>query len=198
MSLQTLYQIYNNEDDAFQNLFDIRFEENLDFDSEGFFQRAGFKSLEYGKVLLRVNSFEIPSVELNTYEIHHKTAKISRPNAKVEMPTEFSFNVRVDRNYGIYTDFCKWRNLIGNIQTGLRHDLHKNLADIVVNACQVTGEANEEVQGTGQWRFKGCYVLSVGGVSLDASSGDPIEVEVKFGFLGYDDWFSDETPERST
>ena len=38
-----------------------------------------------------------------------------------------------------------------------------------------------------RWRFIGCFVQKLGGISFDVATGDPITCDVTMGFAGLDD-----------
>jgi len=166
--------VYNMGDDAFSNLFDISLE-----------------PISYipdvGSTLLRVQNFTIPGTGTDTYEVHHKTQRITKPSGKQNDPKEFSFDIRVDRNWVVYRGLILWKNAVSNQVSGAvgaDNPLSNNRANISVWAVTPTGIP---IPGLGSWTFKGCFPQNVGDVSFDYTSGDPITVNVTMGFLVMDD-----------
>jgi len=167
-------KIYQMGDDALSNLFDVSIEPIAFID-------------DITSTLLRIQNFTVPATGTSTYEVHHKTQKITKPSGKIEAPNEFSFDLRVDRNWLVYKGLVAWKNKVANSYTGViapDNVLSNNRVNMTVWA--VTPE-NIPIPGFGSWNFKGCFPMTVGDISFDYSSGDPIIVNVTFGFLALDD-----------
>jgi len=167
-------KIFAMGDDALANLFDISLAPIPFID-------------DLTSTIVRVQNFTIPATGAGTYEVHHKTQKITKPSGKIEAPNEFNFDIRVDRNWLVYKGLILWKNAVANSYTGVigpDNLLSNNRVNIT--AWAVTPE-NLPIPSFGNWNFKGCFPMTVGDVGFDYSSGDPIIVNVTFGFLAMDD-----------
>lgn len=171
MSIAT---IQNLGDDALTNLFDMEigtvpFLPNLQ------------------STVLRVQNISIPETGANTYEVHYKTQVFTKPAGKVNAPNEFSFEFRVDRNWLIYKGFVAWKNAVANTYSGeIGSDGPNSDIRVPISVWAVGGDGLRP-SGVGVWRFEGCYPTSVGEVSFDYTSGDPITVSVTMNYLRLND-----------
>jgi len=166
--------IYNMGDDAFANLFNISIPPIAFID-------------QLTATIIRVQNFTIPASGANTYEVHYKTHKITKPGGKVDVPNEFTFDIRVDRYWLVYKGFVAWKNAVANTNTGsIGNDniLDNNRVPITVWAVDASGDP---IPNVGSWTFKGCFCQNVGDVGFDYTSGDPITVTITMGFLTMDD-----------
>jgi hypothetical protein len=167
-------RIYALGDDAFTNLFEM-----------SFVPIPVLSELE--NMLLRVQNVTIPGVTTGEYEVHYKTQRVTKPNGKLEDPKEFTFDVRVDRNYLVYKMFVTWRNSIQNIASGsVGTDTlaSNNRTDVTVWAVDPSGVP---IPNFGSWTFKGAWCKGVGDVSFDYTSGDPITTTITMGYMNMDD-----------
>ena len=131
---------------------------------------------------LRTNTINIPSQERGEYTYDYKTRTVLKPNGKVTTPTEFDFEFRTDKNYVYYKLFSAWQNLIANDSGASRDALPGGISPIRTTMTVKTIDANG--LPTGQvWEFQGCWCKSLGSITLDNQSGDPIQCSVTFGFL---------------
>lgn len=171
-----ILDVYSMGDDAFQNLFDLQF---------GSVAIPGLTDLN--TLALRVQNLTIPSSSAGEYEVHYKTQRITKPNGKIESPQEFSFDIRVDRNFLVYKAFLIWKNRVANGYTGeIGEDnlLVNNRVDITVRPVSPN---NNPLPGINQWTFVGCYVHTLGDIPFDYTAGEPLIVNVTMKCLGLDD-----------
>ena len=167
-------RIYNMGDDALTNLFNIVIE-----------PISHLNDIE--ATIVRIQGFSIPETGAGVYEVHLGTQKITKPSGKVEAVNEFSFDFRVDRNWFIYKGFVNWKNAVINPYTGVigTDDVILNNRTSVV-IYPVT-PSSDKIENFNPWRFKGCFVQTVGEIPFDITSGDPIICSITMGFLGIDD-----------
>jgi hypothetical protein len=171
MSVETLYQM---GDDALANLFDISIDPIAYIDN-------------VSSVLVRVQNLTIPASGANTYEVNYKTLTITKPGGKVDKPSEFSFDIRVDRNWAVYKGFVAWKNAIANSDTGNIGDDspgNNNRINITAWAVQPNGDP---IPNFGSWYFKGAWPSNIGDVGFDYASGDPLTVTITMNCLTVDD-----------
>ncbi len=170
----SISNIYRAGDDALANLFDMSIG-TIPFITS------------FADLTVRIQNFTIPTTGVSTYEVNYKTQKLTKPGGKIEAPNEFSFDIRVDRNWLVYKGLIAWKNAVANSYTGdIGPDnlLSNNRVPITVWA--ITPE-NLAIPSFGKWTFKGCFPVSIGDIGFDYSSGDPITVSVTMGFLALDD-----------
>lgn len=168
-------RIYQMGDDALANLFEMAIDP------------IPYLSDVLDMTLVRVQNVTIPASGANTYEVNYKGISITKPGGIVDKPSEFTFDLRVDRNWTIYRGLLQWKNAIADSYSGIigpDGPTNNNRANVTIWAIQPNGEAIPEF---GEWRFKGCFVQNVGDIGFDYSSGDPITVTVTMGTLGLDD-----------
>jgi len=166
-------KIYNAGDDALSNLF------NMSIDPIPY--------IDIEPTLVRVQSVTIPATGVETYEVPYKGVSIVKPGGKVDVPKEFSFDLRVDRNWWIYKGLVAWKNAVGDSASGVigpDGPANNNRANITVWAVTPNDDA---IPDFGAWRFKGCFVQNVGDIGFDYSSGDPIVVTITMSYLTLDD-----------
>lgn len=133
---------------------------------------------------MRILTTEIPEKTMGTYEITKRGKKMQRPNGISEQSHEVPFSFRADKYWTCYNALTNWHNFIQNSQTmamasdsgplGLggeseyRHD---------IEVWSLSGLDDSAVPNN-IWILKGAYPLTIGGVSFDEESGDPIVVDV--------------------
>jgi len=168
--------IANLGDDALQNLFDMilpPFPGVIDPVSTNF----------------RIQNFSIPATGVETYEIHWKTQKMTKPSGKVTMANTFNFDFRVDKNWNIYNGFKNWKNIIADTRLGtMAPDNIGGVSAIRVPVTVISSDANGIPTG-GKWVFEGVFIKELGEVSFDYTTGDPIKVNVIMEFMVLDDTF---------
>lgn len=166
-------KIYNAGDDALANLF------NMAIDPIPF--------IDLEPTIVRVQNVTIPSTGATTYEVSYKGHTITKPGGKVEVPNEFTFDIRIDRNYYIYKGLVAWKNAVADSASGIiGPDGPANNNRVNITVWGVDPD-DDPLPDFGEWKFKGCFVQNIGDVGLDYTSGDPIVVTVTMGFLTLDD-----------
>lgn len=170
----TVEKLYSLGDDALANLFEISIGPNPFLD-------------DVDATIARIQNFDTPSSGANKYENHYKSVSIEKVSGKPSITKEFSFTIRVDRNYTIYKGLVAWKNYIVNTKTGVAApDTPQNNQRAPVDVWPLTPEG-DKVSGVGKWHFEGAMVTSVDSLSFDYTSGDPLTVSVTFSFLNMDD-----------
>ncbi len=165
-------QLYAQGDDALQNQFEMSISPISLFNTQD-------------PLRFRVTTLDIPEFTVGTYTVPYKTQQIEKPSGKIETPTEFTFNFRVDKYWTVYSALMIWKNYIADENTGaMAEDVgalsgtSDNRTDIIVK----TIDSNDVVTSTG-WTFYKAWPKGIGGVSFDQNSGDPIEVTITMSFL---------------
>lgn len=172
--MSAIEKLYGLGDDALANLFEISIGPN-DFIGD---QEA---------TVARVQNFDIPSSGAAKYENHYKNVSIEKVSGKPEITKEFSFTLRVDRNYLIYKGLVAWKNYVINTKTGIAApDTPSDNPRATIDVWPVTPEG-DKIPGFGAWKFEGAMVTTVDTLSFDYTSGDPLTVSVTFSFLAMDD-----------
>lgn len=133
---------------------------------------------------LRTKTISIPSQERGEYTYDYKTRTITKPNGKVTTSNEFTFEFRADKNYIFYKFFSAWLALIGS-DSGASRDFVSGGSPIRTDMTVKTLDANGDLTGQA-WNFTGCWIKSLGDISLDAESGDPVSISVTMVFLNMD------------
>lgn len=169
--------VFNLGEDAFANLFEISFTP-----PNGIVNQVGAGEMQ----IARIKGFEIPDTGVETYEVNYKTQSFTRVTAKVDAPNEFTFDIRIDRNYLMYKTFVNWKNSVINTETGqmgedtsLDSGLRTTVSVWPVQANN-TGQKNSDAM---QWKFIGCICTNVSGISFDHDSGDPLEATITMNFV---------------
>jgi len=168
----SIEQLYDLGDDALQNLFEMTI--------------APTQYLsELAPTLLRVQNLTIPASGANKYEVHYKTVMIEKIGGKPDSPKEFTFDIRIDRNYLVYKGLVAWKNAVSNTKTGVMMPDTGGLR-VPITVYPVTPEG-DKITGFGEWLFEGCCPTNISDIGYDYSSGDPITVTVTMSFLAMND-----------
>lgn len=132
---------------------------------------------------IRVASFDIPEIVIGTYERHYKTQKFEKPSGKIETANEISFNFDMDKSFTIYNGFRNWINIVGDSKTGIMtSDYVAGVASFRVPIVVFSVDSAGDRTG-GEWTFEGAFIKSLGTVSYDKTSGDPIECSAILSFI---------------
>ena len=172
--------VYNLGLDALSNLFYVSLEDNDDgviADLKTELEISDYSVAD--GVKFRVQDFEIPSIGVNVYEVNWGSQSFERPGGKVEMPKEFTLNVRLDREYALYKFFRKWKNKIANDYSGIIGSNSNYTAKIVVYPA----DSNNESTNDDGWSFEKVWPKNIGSISYDYGNGDPIILSVTMGML---------------
>ncbi len=163
-------------DDALKNLFDMilpPFPGAIDPVSTNF----------------RIQNFSIPATGVETYEIHWKTQKMTKPSGKIVMENNFNFEFRVDKYWAIYNGLKNWKNIIADTRLGtMSPDSLKGASLIRVPVTVISTDANGLPTG-GKWVFEGAFISQLGEVAFDYTTGDPITVSATMNFMVMQDTF---------
>jgi len=173
----SIEHVFNLGDDALQNLFDVIIPP---------FPGA----LDPVSVNFRVQNFTIPETGVETYEIHYKTQKATKPSGKIAMPNEFSFEFRADKYWLIYNGFKNWKNIIAHTKTGaMAEDVKMGQTSSIRRPVTVISTDANGIPTGGRWVFEGAFIQSLGEVGFDYTAGEPLTISVTMGFLVLDDTF---------
>jgi hypothetical protein len=169
--IEKLYQL---GDDALANLWEMTIGPNPFLD-------------DVESTVARIQNFDIPASGANKYENHYKTQFIEKVSGKPNITKEFSFTLRVDRNYSIYKGLVAWKNYVINTKTGVAApDTPQDNPRTTFDVWPITPEG-DKIPQFGTFHFEGGMVTNVDTLSFDYTSGDPLTVSVTVSFLNYDD-----------
>jgi len=160
--------IYTLADDALQNLFEASFT-----DDGNVSEFAG--DIDLINMKLRVTEFTKPDAGFDTYEVHYKTLKIVKPSGKTAFANEFSFTMRIDRDYAWYKFFENWNRAILSTKTG----------ELALDSDESNYRANIKISpdglGSEGWEFYQCFPKTIPSISFTQDSGEPVTCEITFG-----------------
>jgi len=161
-------------DDALQNEWEVII---TDFP---FLKDSGIDAVSLS---LRVVSVSIPEQSISEYDVNYKSRKITKFGGKITTPNEFSFTLRVDKNWKAYNALKKWHNFMANNDSGtLSSDYQLGVStyrrDIVVRTIDTSDTATG-----GYWKFVACAPKMVPSVDLNYDSGDAIIVTINMNFI---------------
>lgn len=168
--------IYTLADDALQNFYDLSFSR--------FPVSTSLTGATSGDTLnLRVTEFQKPETGVDTYEVHYKTLKIVKPMSKTTFSNEFSFTMRIDRNYAWYKLFEDWNKAILSTENGsIGSDTgeENGSTNLRANVTVTTLSSATGATSNGIWVFHGCFPKTVPSISFSQEAGDPVTCEITF------------------
>lgn len=136
----------------------------------------------------RIQNFMIPGVNLESYEVHYKSRRILMPTGKVERSNEFTFQLRVDKQFYFHALLQNWVNNVNN--SGLYMDM-KNystvLGDIIVKRVNRNMDMAEDTEHNAGWKLNRVWIKSISDLELDWSNGEPLLCEVTGAYGWIDD-----------
>lgn len=189
MSIQSTYRM---GEDALQNLFEITF-------SLAGVPVPGLPDAGLAWAL-RAQNFNVPTSGVQTYEVHYKTHVVERISGKGETPKEFSFDIRIDRFWGVYKLLTLWKNAaFGTWDNEMGTDYlsasspESYRAPLTVKPVGADGKilSTQQLGGLATaWQFEGCYVKTLGEIPFDYTAGEPLVINVTFGCLGMKDFLA--------
>jgi hypothetical protein len=131
----------------------------------------------------RVTNISIPERSINTYEVHYKTQKFTKPSGKDASANEFTFEFRVDKFWNTYKGFSDWHRAIIDPVTGIQTpDFANGVSGIRVPITVQTIDSNDVPTSTG-WVFDGCFPSTIPGVDFAMDNGDPIVVSITMQYI---------------
>lgn len=167
-------RLYNLGDDALANLFEIVIGPTPFID-------------DTDSTVARIQNFDIPASGATKYENHYKNVSIEKVSGKPEITKEFSFTLRVDRDYTIYKGLVAWKNYVINTKTGISApDTPGDNPRTTFDVWPITPDG-DKIPNFGAWHFEGGMVTNVDSLSFDYTIGDPLTVSVTISFLTMDD-----------
>ena len=133
----------------------------------------------------RITNVTVPDQVINTYEVHWKSQKATKPSGKDGTSNQFTFDLRVDKFYLIYKQFVDWHRLIIDPVSGAQSpDFANGVSPLRVPMSVLTIDSTDTVTSTG-WAFDGCFPSTVPGHSFDMTSGDPLTVSITMDFITF-------------
>lgn len=127
----------------------------------------------------RIQNFTIPGVALESYEVHYKSRRILMPTGKVERSNEFTFQLRIDKQYYFHALLQAWVNSTNKSGyfMGMQPYLEV-LGDIEVRRVERDMDcANDKAHNYG-WKLNNVWIKSMSDLEFDWSNGEPLLCEV--------------------
>lgn len=169
-------QLYNVGEDTFKNYFKLQIVSP---------EKISAKWEE--EFSIRVNDVAVPAQTSQLYEVPFLTHKILKKKSTITNPSEFTFNIRVDKEWKVYQAFLEWKKNTENNTTGkLGEDTATTnfRTDILITPIQKSVTSGID-QNAGSFTFKQCLIKEVGGVGFDYASNDPVSVQITILFLDF-------------
>ena len=172
----TIETMYSAGLDALANLFEVLMTTEK--------VSAFFTTDTEPELTFRIQDFEVPASEAGTYSVHYGPWEFDKPNGKVNPNRTITLNVRIDKNFELYQSFTNWKNAIQNEYTGVLNNVNNYTETLQVFPIRATGTDTYVAETVGQGAvFERCWVSSVGAISFDQSSGEPLIVPITFNYL---------------
>ena len=147
-----------------------------------------FLGTNVAELNMRVKNVEIPQYEINEYEITKRGKKANRPNGIDENDYHVSFTFRADKYWRCYSTLLSWMMYVKNNKTmAMGSD-----AGVEGSGGASTYRSDFEIWSLTNlesgvpnaiWQCVGGYPQSIGSVSFDEETGEPIEVDVTFSCI---------------
>ncbi len=162
------YNIFQAGEDAFKNLFVVSIE-NPNLFNEVFQKR--------GSVIIRATSFNIPSKEIDKYEIWTPYGKFYR-SSKTDVSEKYtSFSFRIDKNWVSYNQLLTYFEYFSN-KTNLDDSTTSNGRFIISVHALPDGDENKFSRLS--WIFNDCFIYSLSEIDLSYSVNEPVEITIGF------------------
>jgi hypothetical protein len=192
-----MLDVYASGGDAVKNMYGIEFhglpQGVGDTESLG----DGYTGIRDGKPCYRARTVQIPKIGLTTYDVDVRTAKIKMPGGKLEMDTQFTTELRIDRYWQVYKDLVVWRNKLASPDGRIGDDVwiapndsrNTRAEKALIKAYMLGTGSTASLVGTDNippkhvWEFLRVLPLTVPNVDFDFSSGENITISVEFGFI---------------
>ena len=136
------------------------------------------------EINMRVLTVDLPSYEIETYEINKRGRKMTRPTGTMSFTPEISFTFRADKYWRCYNSLMTWMQLIQDNQTmamasdsGFEGIGGASTYRTDVEVWSLTN-LTETAKPNNIWVGQGAYPTSIDAVSFEESSGEPIELSV--------------------
>jgi len=143
-----------------------------------------FSGVKEATVTGRIQNVTIPAIQQTPYSIHHKTGEVTRASGKHGTAKEFTFDIRIDRDFELYGMMYAW----GDLPNGVGNDMYFN------DPKKYTGQfavyrVNKDLEVMNgkkdfnkSWTFHNAWVSNVGELPLDYTNGEPITLTVTVQF----------------
>lgn len=190
--------LIENSADAQSNLYILEFSANAEQKGE-----EGINSIT-SDLQLRTKSFDWTPPSQDQYEVKFLTAKINRPTAFVKVTHNFSFTVRVDAQYDVYSKLLAQQKITFNPEqhwalNDINSDVAKNsLFDLKVNVATGSISSSAPTFNT-LVGFNGCWITAIDPIAFKTGEPGPVEVKVTCAFKYlWDQWNRGEVGSTTT
>jgi hypothetical protein len=172
--------------DAFSNLYDVLIK------YPGATQAATASSVPLLEESVRVQGFTPPELTAGEYTVGYKGVKITRPNAKITGPREFTLDFRSDADYGILKKLNDWKNKVvdptgqGEIHFGA-YSAESGVpvyGEVTVKTYKALATLTADTDAV-VWTFKQVICTNIGSPSFTRSGNEPTKISAKFMFMDY-------------
>ena len=170
--MSSIETIFKAGDDALGNLWEINFSP-ISF----------LPNLDDLKV--RVTEVSIPEYTVGVYTVEYKTQKFEKPSGKIETPNQFTFTLRADKYWTLYTALNAWHQFIADNENGaMAEDVGAITGEsgIRTDITVIPTDSNNIPTGVG-WKFHKAFPVTVPGVEFSMGNGEPIELQITMSFL---------------
>jgi len=166
-------------------------------------------------ITVRATAFNIPDVEVGTYEIKYHGITIKRPNATLVLDRQFEIEFREDAAFDLRRRFSAWLMAVvdpvtGGVSNATQFFGRVDVGTIAgayyattVNSPNGTGKkadaGPEDIQDTyghlttrskmnplALWSFYNVWVSKMGGIAFSTEGTDPNKFTVTFQFMDMD------------
>lgn len=144
-----------------------------------------FLGTNIAEINMRVLTVDLPSYEIETYEINKRGRKFNRPSGVMSFTPEISFTFRADKYWRCYNSLMTWMQYVQNNQTmAMGSDSGANgeggggsTFRTDVEVWSLTNLTDTAIPNN-IWIGQGAYPKSIDAISFDESNGEPIECSV--------------------
>ena len=139
-------------------------------------------NFDNSELAFRITNVDIPDKTIGTYAIEKRGLTFDRPSGKNETSREVTFTFRPDKRIITYNVLSAWMDAIqSNVTMSMVEDQGNNFrVDVAIYAISsLTGDNifGNEIPNT-IWTLNKCFPTSLGGISFDDTSGEPLSVSV--------------------
>ena len=171
-----LNTVYAFGDDALLNLYEVAVTLPKDL-----------STTTSDKIIGRIQNFNVPDVVQTTYEVHFKSNHLTKAGGKVGSPKEFTFQIRIDKDYKLYALFYKWASLPNSHESTMAIGESENYTGTI--QIYRTGRDLDLLNGSDDknkgFEFHNCWVSTLEGINFDYTSGEPVAVTVTVQFSDF-------------
>lgn len=125
-------------------------------------------------------TFDPPEEVVNSYDIFHKGFKFTKTGMLQETTKEFTVEIRLDQQWGVYDDIDKWSKMVYDHTNGTSMPEAMSRSTIIVQA----EDRNQD--SVKQLIYRQAKPKSIKIGSFDNASGDPLRITVTFIYIKMD------------